>query len=55
WKAATNQKDPQEKTKLISRGLKFAHSDSARTAIERLLNDLVSPIRKKNQDCLSFG
>jgi Rubisco Assembly chaperone C-terminal domain/Rubisco accumulation factor 1 alpha helical domain/Rubisco accumulation factor 1 helix turn helix domain len=47
WKAATNQKDPQEKTKLISRGLKFAHSDSARTAIERLLTNLVAPSGKK--------
>jgi hypothetical protein len=47
WKAATNQKDPQEKTKLISRGLKFAHSDSARATIESLLTALVAPKTKK--------
>jgi hypothetical protein len=47
WKLAANQKDPQKKAQLISRGLKFAHSDSARTAIERLLSDLVAPQAKK--------
>ncbi|WP_019502946.1 RuBisCO accumulation factor 1 [Pseudanabaena sp. PCC 6802] len=47
WKSATNQKDPQEKARLISRGLKFAHSDSARATIEQLLSNLVAPTAKK--------
>lgn len=43
WKAAQNKQDLQERVQLVSRGLKFAHSDSAREAIERILTDIATP------------
>lgn len=39
WKHARNRKELQEKTRLIAKALKFAHSDSAREAIEKLLSE----------------
>ena len=39
WKRAKGQKDLQQKSRLIAQGLKFAHSSSARKAIEDLLSD----------------
>jgi hypothetical protein len=46
WKNAKQKSDLQERSHLIARGLKFAHSDSARKAIEQLLTDFsVTPQR----------
>ncbi len=42
WKSAREVSDPQARTRLIAKGLQYAHSSEARTAIERLLGDLVS-------------
>lgn len=39
WKRAKNQKDLQQRSRLIAQGLKFAHSLTAREAIEKLLSD----------------
>ena len=39
WKRAKSQKDLQQRSRLIAQGLKFAHSTSAREAIEKLLSD----------------
>lgn len=39
WKRAKSKKDLQQRSRLIAQGLKFAHSDSAREAIEKLLSD----------------
>lgn len=39
WKRAKSQKDLQQRSRLIAQGLKFAHSASARSAIEKLLSD----------------
>ena len=39
WKRAQSQKDLQQRSRLIAQGLKFAHSNSARQAIEQLLSD----------------
>lgn len=39
WKRAKGQKDLQQRSRLIAQGLKFAHSSSAREAIEKLLSD----------------
>ncbi|ELR97206.1 hypothetical protein GLO73106DRAFT_00010110 [Gloeocapsa sp. PCC 73106] len=39
WKRARQKKDLQERSRLIAQGLKFAHSASAREAIEKLLSD----------------
>lgn len=39
WKRAKGQKDLQQRSRLIAQGLKFAHSTSAREAIEKLLSD----------------
>jgi len=47
WRAARQTKNAQEKVRLISRGLKFAHTDTARTAIENLLTETVSPSARK--------
>lgn len=46
WRAVRQEKNAQEKVRLISRGLKFAHSDSARSEIEKLLTETVSPQKK---------
>lgn len=44
WKRARQKKDLQERSRLIALGLKFAHSASARSAIEQLLSDFtISP------------
>jgi Rubisco Assembly chaperone C-terminal domain/Rubisco accumulation factor 1 alpha helical domain/Rubisco accumulation factor 1 helix turn helix domain len=40
WCRAREKKDLQDKARFISQGLKYAHSDGARGAIERLLQDL---------------
>ena len=39
WKRAKSQKDLQHRSRMIAQGLKFAHSDTAREAIEKLLSD----------------
>ncbi|MDJ0570428.1 MAG: hypothetical protein QNJ53_15490 [Pleurocapsa sp. MO_192.B19] len=39
WKRAKSKKDLQERSRLIAQGLKFAHSATAREAIEKLLSD----------------
>ena len=39
WKLARQQKDLQERSRLIARGLRFACSASARQAVEQLLTD----------------
>ena len=39
WKLARQQKDLQERSRLIARGLRFACSESSRQAIEKLLTD----------------
>lgn len=46
WKQARQKKDLQDRTRLIAKGLKFAHSATARSAIEKLLMDFtVVPAR----------
>lgn len=46
WKQARQKKDLQDRTRLIAKGLKFAHSLTARGAIEKLLSDFtVVPTR----------
>ncbi|MBD2082519.1 RuBisCO accumulation factor 1 [Leptolyngbya sp. FACHB-17] len=46
WKSAKEKTDLQERSRLIARGLKFAHSETARKAIESLLTDFtVTPKR----------
>ena len=39
WRHARKRKDLQDRSRLIAKALKFAHSDSAREAIEKLLSD----------------
>ena len=39
WKLARQKTDLQERSRLIAKGLKFAHSDMARKQIEQLLTD----------------
>ncbi len=39
WKLARQQSDLQERSRLIAKGLRFAHSDTARKHIEQLLTD----------------
>lgn len=39
WKLARQQADLQARSRLIARGLRFAHSDSARQQVEQLLTD----------------
>jgi hypothetical protein len=46
WKLARQQSDLQERSRLIARGLRFAHSDTARHQIEQLLTDFsVTPTK----------
>lgn len=53
-KSAQGKIDPQERTRLIARGLRFAHSDKARAAIERLLTDMANPSKKKAPSLPTF-
>ncbi|GBF82515.1 RuBisCO accumulation factor 1 [Aphanothece sacrum] len=39
WKQARQKRDLSQRTRLIAKGLKFAHSATAREAIEKLLSD----------------
>jgi hypothetical protein len=39
WKAAKQKSDLQERSRLIAQGLRFAHSQTARQQIEKLLTD----------------
>lgn len=39
WKLARQQADLQERSRLIARGLRFAHSNTARQQVEQLLTD----------------
>lgn len=53
WKLARQNSDLQVRSRLIAKGLKYAHSDSARKQIEQLLTDFtVDP--KKNAPTLPF-
>jgi hypothetical protein len=46
WRLARQQSDLQERSRLIARGLRFAHSDAARQQVEKLLIDFsVTPKR----------
>ena len=46
WKSARRKKDLQERSRFIAQGLKFAHSQTARESIEKLLSDFtVVPTR----------
>jgi hypothetical protein len=47
WKLAKQNKDLAARTRLIAKGLKFAHSATARTAIEQLLSDITVSSAKK--------
>lgn len=51
WKRAKSQKDLQQRSRLIAEGLKFAHSTSARAAIEKLLSDF-SVVNSKSEPLL---
>lgn len=42
WRSAKQKKDLQARTRLIAKGLKFAHSATARQKIEQLLSDLTT-------------
>lgn len=42
WRVARLESDLQVRSRLIARGLKFAHSDSARKAVEQLLTDFTA-------------
>ncbi len=53
-KATQGKIDPQERTRLIARGLRFAHSEKARKAIEQLLIDMTSPAKKKAPNLPNF-
>ncbi|HBC40816.1 MAG TPA: hypothetical protein DCZ88_02640 [Pseudanabaena sp.] len=53
-KATQGKIDPQERTRLIARGLRFAHGDKARAAIERLLTDMANPSKKKAPNLPTF-
>ncbi len=53
-KATQGKIDPQERTRLIARGLRFAHSEKARAAIERLLMDMSTPAKKKAPNLPNF-
>ncbi len=46
WRYIKQQGDLTEKTRLIARGLMFAHSQSARNQIEKLLTELTAPKQK---------
>jgi hypothetical protein len=39
WRRAKQKKDLQERSRLIAKGLKFAHSQTARESLEKLLSD----------------
>ncbi|MBF2057333.1 MAG: hypothetical protein IGQ45_08930 [Cyanobacterium sp. T60_A2020_053] len=43
WKNAKNKKSIADKARLIGEGLKFAHSQDARSQLEKLLTDIASP------------
>ncbi len=53
-KSTQGKSDPQEKTRLIARGLRFAHSPKARLAIENLLMDMANPNQKKAPNLPNF-
>ena len=53
-KATQGKIDPQERTRLIARGLRFAYSEKARAAIERLLTDMANPKQKKAPNLPNF-
>ncbi|MEA5480007.1 RuBisCO accumulation factor 1 [Pseudanabaena galeata UHCC 0370] len=53
-KATQGKIDPQERTRLIARGLRFAHSEKARAAIERLLMEMSAPAKKKAPNLPNF-
>ncbi len=46
WRYVKQQTDLTEKTRLIARGLMFAHSQGARAQIEKLLTELTAPAKR---------
>lgn len=52
WKSARQKKTLTDKARLISEGLKFAHSPSARQLIEQLLTEAVDSTTKQNAPLL---
>ncbi|MGB2924451.1 MAG: RuBisCO accumulation factor 1 [Limnothrix sp.] len=52
WRAAKQKRDLQGRTRLIAKGLKFAHSETARKKIEQLLVDLSSVTATKSAPLL---
>lgn len=52
WKSARQKKTLVDKARLISEGLKFAHSPSARQLIEQLLTEAVDSTTKQNAPLL---
>jgi Rubisco accumulation factor 1 alpha helical domain/Rubisco Assembly chaperone C-terminal domain/Rubisco accumulation factor 1 helix turn helix domain len=46
WRYVKQQNDLTEKTRLIARGLLFAHSQEARNQIEKLLTEISAPPKK---------
>ena len=46
WKAARQQHDLQQRSRLIAKGLKYAHSQTARETIEQLLTDFSITAKK---------
>jgi hypothetical protein len=46
WRYIKQQTDLTEKTRLIARGLMFAHSQGARSQIEKLLTELTAPPKR---------
>ena len=53
WKLARQKTDLQERSRLIARGLKFAHSETARKQIEQLLVDF-SVVSTRSAPILPF-
>ncbi len=52
WKRARQKKDLQDRSRLIARGLKFAHSVAAREALEQLLMDFTVSAATKSAPLL---
>jgi hypothetical protein len=46
WKSARQQHDLQQRSRLIAKGLKYAHSQTAREKIEQLLTDFSVTVKK---------
>lgn len=53
WRLARQQSDLQERSRMIAKGLKFAHSDAARQQVEKLLTDF-TVVSKRPAPLLPF-